>query len=478
MKKHSLFKFMGILILIVLCVSYAFPSRSGEVSYLPLGDILTNYQQSYYYFWDTALFVLVIGAFYGVLNKTGAYKKLLDNIVLRAKPAGKKFVFAIAILFAVVAAMTGMQLQLIVFIPFVISIILLLGYDKLVAISSTVVSTLIGFMGGVFVTFRDPNNYYSTTFTTFEKFVGVDSFSNLIPQIILLVIGVVLLCLFMDRHIKSVKAKKVKYELNGENDVLVTEVKGNYKDIKTWPLITIFAFCFVLIVLGLVPWNHLSENIVLFDEFHTWINEIHIKDFYIFKNVISGSFPAFGRWAETLGNYMMINIILLIATLLIKFIYKIKFNDLFDNIAEGAKKMLPTAALMMLAYCILICTYNNGFVENLITKVSDGGDINFVVATFISLFGSLLHVDVYYTVAGVFSPILAVVTNEELFGVFGLLFQSIYGLVAIFAPTSLILIFALSYLDVPYTTWLKYIWRFILSLFIVIFAVLLIMTLI
>ncbi len=156
----------------------------------------------------------------------------------------------------------------------------------------------------------------------------------------------------------------------------------------------------------------------------------------------------------------------------------LKFDDLLSSIAEGAKKMLPTAALLMLAYCVLICTYNNGFIETLVTNVSKDNDINFVVATLISVLGSLLHVDVYYTVAGVFSPILSVVTNEELFSVYAILFQSTYGLISIIGPTSLILIFALSYLDVPYTTWLKYIWRFILSLFIIIFAVLLIVTLI
>ena len=477
MKKHSLFKFMGIIILLLLVTSYILPSRSGEISRLPLGDIFTNYQQTYYYFWDTVIFVLLIGAFYGVLNKTGAYKKLLDNIVLKAKPAGKKFIFAIVILFAIVSAITGIQFQLIVFIPFVISIILLLGYDKLVAISSTVVSTLIGFIGGMFVTFREPNSY-TTTFVTFEKFVGVDAYTNLIPQIILLVAGIVLLCLFINKHIKNVEDKKVKYELNDNSDILITEVKGNYKDIKTWPLITILVILFVLLILGLVPWNHLSEKITAFDSFHAWISELNIKGFSIFSNIISSIFPAFGRWTEQLGNYMMVNIVLLIAIILIKFIYKVKFDDLLSSIAEGAKKMLPTAALLMLAYCVLICTYNNGFIETLVTNVSKDNDINFVVATLISVLGSLLHVDVYYTVAGVFSPILSVVTNEELFSVYAILFQSTYGLISIIGPTSLILIFALSYLDVPYTTWLKYIWRFILSLFIIIFAVLLIVTLI
>lgn len=476
MKKHSLFKSMTIILLLVLIVTYFLPARAGEVSSLPFGDIVTNYIQSYYYFFDTAVFMLMIGAFYGVLNKTGAYKKLLDKIVVKVKTNGKKFVFASTIIFALVASLTGMTMPLLIFVPFIITIILLLGYDKLVAISSTVISILVGFVGGIFVTFRDPNNYYGYSATTFDSFVGIDKHTNLLPQILLLILGVGLLIVFINRHIKDIENKKVKYDLNDNSELLVAEVKGNYKDIKTWPLVAILVILLILLVLGLMPWSSLFE-LEIFTDFHTWINELAIKDFVIFGSIISSVFPAFGAWAE-LGSYMMPMVVMLIALIIIKFVYKIKFDDLISDMAEGAKKTLPIAALMMLAYCVLVCTYNNGFIETIISKVSTNGDIHFVVASLISMVGSLLHVDLYYTVAGVFTPILGVVTDEAMLDVFALAFQSLYGLVNIVGPTSLLLIFALSYLDVPYTTWLKYIWRFVLSLFIVIFAILLIIALI
>jgi len=476
MKKHSLFKSMVIILVLILVLTYFLPARGGEFSRLPLGDVVTNYIQSYYYFFDTVVFMLMIGAFYGVLNKTGAYKKLLDKIVVKVKPDSKNFILISIIAFALVASLTGITMPLIIFVPFVISIILLLGYDKLVAISSTILPIIVGFIGGMFATFRDPNNYYGYSATTFEGLVGIDKYTNLLPQALLLILGVGLLVIFVNRHIKDVENKKVKYDLNDNSELLVTEVKGNYKDIKTWPLVTILAILLILLVIGLMPWNSLFE-IEVFNNFHTWISELNIKEFAIFENIISTMFPAFGTWAE-LGAYMMPMVIMILALIVIKFVYRIKFDDLISDMTEGAKKLLPTAALMMLAFCVLVCTYNNGFVETIISKASTDGDINFVVATLISMFGSLLHVDLYYTVAGVFTPILGVVTNEAMFDVYALAFQSLYGLVGIVGPTSLLLIFALSYLDVPYTTWLKYIWRFVLSLFIIIFAVLLILSLI
>ena len=78
--------------------------------------------------------------------------------------------------------------------------------------------------------------------------------------------------------------------------------------------------------------------------------------------------------------------------------------------------------------------------------------------------GCLLNVDLYYIIAGVFSPILNLVTDESVNSSVAILFQGIYGIFSMVGPTSIILIFGLSYLNIPYTTWLKYIWRFILAL--------------
>ena len=80
--------------------------------------------------------------------------------------------------------------------------------------------------------------------------------------------------------------------------------------------------------------------------------------------------------------------------------------------------------------------------------------------------GCLLNVDIYYIVAGVFTPILNLITDESVYSSVAIIFQGIYGIFSLIGPTSIILIFALSYMNIPYTTWVKYIWRFILGLII------------
>ena len=484
MKKHSLFKVILIVLGALLAVDgilailgYFVPALEGKYTMIALGDVLINFVQSFYYFFDTVVYLLVLGAFYGVLNEVPAYKKLVDNIAQKVKGHSELFIFIVTALFAVLTSVTGLVNVLLVFVPFVIAIIMLLGYDKLVAISSTIVSMLVGFIGGIFVTFRDPNSYYGYSATTIEKMTDISNTSLLLPKLILLVLGIALLIFFIKKHIKNVNDKKVKYELNESNEVSVSEVKGDYKNIKTWPIIVMLSVILVILILGYLPWNKLF-GIECFDKFNEWLLGIKIGNFEVFSNVITSNAYSLGNWAS-LGSYMSIIITLILFTLILKFIYRVKFDEAIDNFMNGAKKMIPTVFLVMLTSAILVCAYNFGFMSNIISLISESKlGLNILTGTLISGLGTLLHSDLYYTVAGVYSTMIAQVTDESLYSVYALLFQSVYGIVSIIGPTSLLVIFALKYFDVPYTTWVKYIWRFVLMLLLLVILVLLVLSLI
>ena len=484
MKKHSLFKVILIILGALLAVNgilailgYFVPALEGKYSIIALGDVFMNFVQSFYYFFDTVVYLLVLGAFYGVISEVPAYKKLVDNIAQKVKSHSKLFIFIVTGLFAVITFACGLVNVLLVFVPFIVAIILLLGYDKLVAISSTVVAMLVGFMSSLFLTFRDPNSYYGYNATTIEKMTGISDYANWIPKLVLLVLGTALLIFFINRYIKNLENKKVKYELNESNEVNVSEVKGDYKNIKTWPVIVMFGFILVILILGYLPWNTLFK-IECFDKFNEWLVGIKIGEFAIFSNVVSPSLYAFGNWAS-LGSYMSIIITLIIFTLITKFVYKVKFNEVIDNFVSGAKKMIPAIFLVIITYDILVCTYNHSFMSTIMTWISETKlGINVFTASVISALGSLLHTDLYYTVAGVYSPLIGLVENESMLNTYAMTFQSIYGIVAMIGPTSFLLIVALKYFDVPYTSWVKYIWRFVLMLLLLVILVLLVMALI
>ena len=483
MKKNSLFKVILIVLGVLLAVSgalgilgYFVPALEGKFNIIPFGDVFVNFVQSFYYFFDILVYLLVLGAFYGVLNEVSAYKKLVENIVTKVKSHSKLFLFIVTVLFVILTSFTGQIGIVLVFVPFVAAIILGLGYDKLVVISSTVISMLVGLMSSLFMTFRDPNNYYGYSATTVEGVLGLDMYSNLWPKLILLVLSTVLLIFFISRHIKNVQDKKVKYELNESNEVKVSEITEDYTTVRTWPMIVILAVILVLLVLGFVPWNTLFK-IACFDKFNEWLVGLKIGEFAIFPSLVSGNITSFGNWAS-LGSYMCTVITLLVFTIIVKLIYRVNFNDVLANFVNGAKKMIPTILLVVLTYAILVCAYNYGFMSSIITWLNDIVGTNVGTASIISGLGTLLHTDLYYTVAGVFMTMMNNVTDEAVYSTYALTFQTVYGLVSMIAPTSLLVIFAVKYFDIPYTSWVKYIWRFILMLFLLVLLVLLVLALI
>lgn len=482
-KKYGLLKVLGIVLALVVVLSYFIDGRDGAIAYVALGDVFLNYLQSFYYFFDTIIFVLVVGGFYGILNRIPAYKKMLKSIANKVEGKSRLFVVITTIVFALVSSLTGLNGLLLLFVPMVVSLVLLLGYDKLVALSATIGGIVVGFVGGIFLTFKDASNYYATSYTTVDKLVGLDShFANLLPKIILLVLGTALLVWYIINHIKKQEDGSKDYELT-KSDALFVEVKdknGKKVDVddskvRVWPFAVILGFIFVILVLGYLPWSDLF-GLEIFNDFHTWLSGLKIGDYVVFTSLISSSFSAFGTWAG-LGNYMMSIVVLVIFTIILALIYRVKFESIMDGFVYGLKKMLPSVVIVGLAYAVLVTSYNHGFIETIITAASDKFGDNAIVHSVAVILGSIFNVDLYYTSAGIFTTISSALTESANLSIYAVMFQSLYGLVQIVGPTSILLIVGLTYLEVPYKTWFKYIWRFVVGLLIIILLVLMLVSL-
>lgn len=548
-KKYGLFKVLMLLLLVVVVCTYCINGRQGTISYLALGDVFLNYLQSFYYFFDTALFILVVGGFYGVLNRIPAYKKMINSIVDKLEGKSKVFVIAITVVLALVSAFTGLNLILLLIVPMIVSIVLLLGYDKLVALSATVGSIIVGLIGSVFLTVKDSSNYYQVSYNTIDKMIGLDgNFVNVLPRILLLIVGVGLLVWYIVSHIKKTEAGEVDYDLTKDDNLFVSTSDKKKSGSKVWPLAVVLGLALVLLVLGYMPWNSLFD-LKCFDEFHEAVTKVTFADwkygflvvfalilafaiykivkkvkakeydkrFYanvilglvalglvavfagysfdfiaktgfgkwakaltiwnsgIFTTLISGSFSALGTWYG-LGNYLMAMVIVVAAIIALQLIYRINIDEAFDGFIAGAKKLFPAAMLAGLAYCILVCSYNNGFMETIITNLSKSYGDNVIIHSLVVLVGSIFNVDLFYTANGIFTPLVSSLTDKANLNIYSVMFQSLYGLVQLIGPTSVLLIVGLNYLDVPYKTWLKYIWRLVVELLIVILLILMLVS--
>lgn len=484
-KKYGLFKVLLVVLLLVVVATYIFKGRGDSIQYLALGDVFFDFIQSFYYFFDTVIFVLVIGGFYGFLNRIPAYKDLVQGLVKKVGKRDKLFLIVVAIVFALMASLTGLNFMLLLFIPFFVTVILMLGYDKLVALSVTLGSSLIGFIGGVFVTFKDSASQYGVAFSTFEKMVGLKGNFSLVTTLskcVLLIVGLVLLVYHVRSYLKNSDDKKYKLtktdplyvELKDKNGKIIRPSDKSKSKAKVWPLLLCFALLIILIVLGYLPWNDLFK-VDCFDKFHTWLTGLSINKYEVYNNLISGNLSAFGTWGG-LGSYLVTIFLICLFSVILMFIYHIKFDDAMDGFVYGIKKMIYPAILVMLAYTVLVTSYNNGFLETIIKAAGKSFGDNVIIHSLVTLLGSVLNVDLYYGAAGCFSTIVSTLSNKANLSVFAIMFQSVYGVVQFVGPTSLMLLVGLSYLEVPYSAWLKYIWRFIVELLIALFVILMIVS--
>jgi len=465
MKKNSLLKAIGVMFLLYVVISWFVPTgyfSEGELvkeAVTPVGlfDIVRYplIAATSSIFILSALVILVIGGVYGVLNKTGAYKKLVDGVVNKFKEEKPVFLVITILVFTILSSLTGQTLTLFVLVPFFATIILLLGYNKITAMISTIGSILVGNLAST----------YGFNVAGYTSYLTKNMNDSIIYKIVLFVLLVGFLIFVVLKGSKD--DKKVKAE----------EISLYSKEAKTkkscTSLVVLSIITMLVIIIGMFNWSEVF-NITFFDDLYTKIVEFEFNGYPLFANII-GSIYAIGHWT----NYELA-LTLIIFALLIGWIYNLKFNEIVSSFIDGAKKMVPVALYTIIANLLFLlmnssstgATFFNT-ISNAIFGLTKG--FNVLTYSLTAFLGSFLYNDYPYLLSALYSPITTLFENVSLVG---FITSSIHGLVQIIAPTSIMLVAGLTYFDIPYTEWLKKIWKYVLYCLIVLALIIIVMALI
>lgn len=170
--------------------------------------------------------------------------------------------------------------------------------------------------------------------------------SNIIAKIVILVLGLGSLILFT-----MLTSKPEKTNLEKE------EVK------KGLPMMIAFDVIIVFLILGMVSWNGFF-GFEGFTNFHKTLTDFKVFDVSLFNAILGSTLTAFGEW--TLYNVI---VLLVVTTVILSIIYKIKFDGLLESIASGIRRALPYAMIVILANLVLVGVYNSGFYTTIITSI-------------------------------------------------------------------------------------------------------------
>lgn len=475
-EKHSLLVGALITLVIAIVLTWIFPEAyysNGELglSYaekfglfattaedprVGLFDITIYGQLVIYYFTTIFVFAFVVAGFYKLLGSTAAYQKLTDNIAKKFEGKEKIFVGIAAFIIACISGVSTEQFAIFALIPFVISILSKLKVDKVSGVTSTFGAVLIGILGATYST------RISGQLANASTGLGVSYGNELLATIILFVIAYVLLMFFTFVRMNKVQGTKENALVD---PFMSEEVKAaDKKNARVLPLVLCIIILFVSLIMAYIGWQA-AFGVTAFKDALTWIKDATLFNSNVYSHVLGGTLAEFGKWDLFIGGGLI-----LIAGLIIKFIYKIPFSKVAEEFVSGFKTIGKPLALLVVVYTVLEISVIYPRVPGLVSLILGMGTN--VITIFVStVLTTVFAVDFQYVVsllAGAFTGFSNL--NAAAFAL-----QAAYGLVSFIAPTSAILVFGLSMFDISLKEWFKHIWKFLLALLVVIIIILIIL---
>ncbi len=507
MKKHNILKTVLIVIGVFTILTWLIPAtiigETGDTTIerirVGLFDVLNYPSVAIAYFGFLPLFIAVVGGFYGVLGKIGAYNKMITQMGNSFAKRKTLSIVMIIVLVSILNSIAGLQYAFLLFVPFLISVIIKMGLSKITAVIAVLGSMFVGLAGS---TLAGANMLPITSALSLEIFgLAVLNLAILVVGIGLVVFNVLMLIkketadktssVIVADEVKeevkkvekpktstkpksttkpkttsSVKAKTTKGKkptiksAAKASDVIVVNEKGNCV-----PLVVIFSLLFLVMMTAFISWFD-TFNITFFDTLLTQMNEIEIFGFTIIASIL-GFVSSFGTW-----NLSHLTILVILTIALLGLVYKLKFNDLIDGFIEGAKKALPGVVISILIYVVLVIVSYHPVMTTIYTWILDlASGFNLMTASLVSLFASVSNVDANYVFASALTLMTTEVANPDFHIVIGFLFQAIYGIVMLIAPTSIVLMVVLAVYNIPYSKWVKTIGLLFVELLVAVIAI-------
>lgn len=458
-EKNNLIKWTGIVLLLAVASSWIFKItvegtaafyRIGVLDFFTIGVIGVN---SY-----AAIFtmIIVIAGFYELLKKTNFYGKLVDYVSNLFKKQGDMFILITMLFFAILSALFVDTFALIFFVPFFISVILNMKYDRFTAFLATFGAILVGIIGSLY-----NGNYIGQLVST----LGNTYQDNALYRFGLFAASFVLLVFVTLMHARKSNKKEKITDLEVVEELFTVEKPTKEK--ANIAVAVIFGLLSLVVILGAIQWGSAFGSTWAKDV-HTWFNEIMIFNEELLRDIV-GYNSELGMW--DLFNFQAI---IILAAAIIASVSKISLSEFIDSFVTGLKKMAKPLAVLFTIFFVRTVVYYYPAIQTPFTSLMK--DFNYFVAAVIGFFASFFGVDFpnTWTISGAhmiqdFSKVI----NKNTLSV---IFQSVYGLAQFVAPTSVFLMLGLSFLEIPYLEWLKKSWKLLVGLLSIVIIVVLLVT--
>ena len=400
---------------------------------------------------DIAIFVLLIGGFLGVTTYTGALDAGIGSVVEKLQGRELVLIPVLMFIFSLGGTSFGMAEETIAFAALVTTTMIVAGFDPLVSVATLILGSGSGVLGSTV------NPFLVSTSIGALNGVGIE-----VNQVIVIGTGIVLWLssllisiYFVMKYAKKVQKDKSatllsEKEMNDAKEAFI----GN-KDseevveftTKRRIVLGLFALTFAVMVAAIIPWEEFGVTIFAKTDF------------------LTGS--ALGSWwfSELAMWFVIMSVI-------IGLVYQMKEQEIVSAFMNGAADMVGVALVIGVSKGISVMMSTTGLDNYVLSSASSllngMSPIVFTIVAFIIYMVLSFFVPSTSGLAGLSMPIFGPLAVSLGFSseVIISIFSAGSGLVNLVTPTSGVIMGALAIAKVDYASWVKFVSKVLVAIFI------------
>ena len=417
------------------------PARLSDVLMAPINGLKDAI--------DISLYVLLMGGFLGVVTKTGALDAGIGAVVKKLNGKELLLIPILMLIFSLGGTSYGMAEETLAFYALVTATMMAAGFDSLTAVATIALGAGTGVLGSTVNPFL--------VSTSIDSLRGVDIVAN---QAVVIGIGIVLWLssllisiFFVMNYAKKVKNNKEESLLSKREYDSAKEafIDNNEETIEFTPkrkiVIWLFAISFIVMILGVIPWERFGINIFESTSFLT---------------------------GESLGNWWFSELAVwfTLMAIIIGIVYGLNEKEIVSAIIDGAAEMVGVALIIGISRGVSVIMSTTNLDVYVLSKASTAltgmSPILFTNMAFLIYIALAFLIPSTSGLASLSVPIFGPLAQTLGFApeiVISVLSAG-SGLVNLITPTSGVIMGGLAIAKVEYTTWVKFVTKVVICIYI------------
>lgn len=446
-------------------------TSGGAVTAARLSDFCTAPILGFADALPVCLFVMILGGFLGMMTETGALDNGIAVLVQKLKGNEIMLIPVLMLIFSLGGTTYGMCEETVPFYALLAATMMAAGFDPMVGAATVLLGAGCGCLG--------------STVNPFAVGAAVDALTGVgieVNQSIIIGLGAVLWIVttamsifFVMSYAKKVKADKGSTILSMQELKDAEEAHGKaasevHKEVKLTGrqkgVLIVFAFTFVVMIVGFIPLADLNEGVANFFDAGAVYDADGNAVVQGWSALITGL--PIGQWYFDEASTWFF-----LMAVLIGIIGGLSEKQIVNTFITGAADMMSVVLVIALARGISVLMANTGLDVYVLDAAANAlaglSGVIFAPMSFLVYFGLSFLIPSTSGMATVSMPIMGPLAVKLGFSpeVMVMIFSAAIGVVNLFTPTSGAIMGGLALAKIEWTTWLKFALKLIVALSVV-----------